>query len=175
MTRRTFQFVKMLTALSLVTASVGCASLSDQAVELLNQPAPVSRVTMLDGEYKTLDEYAGKHVFLLFWATWCGHSRPAVEDFNELAQRYAGNPNYVFLAVSVDKAADLEILKERIHTQDLRYVRHVFSGNDAHDETFVSYYGTIIPYVIALDPRQTVKVVDKSVSALEDYIEDVRR
>lgn len=173
---------KVISSLKVAAAAIatvafcgGCASLSEQAVNLVDHQAPLTRVTMIDGEYKTLDEYAGKHVFLIFWATWCSHSRSAIEDFDQLGNRFGMNPNFVFLAVSVDKAEDLSLLKSRIQSQDLTHIRHAFSGNDSEDETFGAYYGTVIPYVVAVDPEQNVRVVGTSVSDLENYIESLRR
>lgn len=175
MKRNSSLVARVVSILFVITTAAGCASLSDQAVEMVDHPAPLTRITMLDGEYKTMEEFVGKDVFILFWATWCSHSRSAIEDFDRLAQRYGVNSNYVFLAISVDKAEDLAILKDRIASEDLTHIRHAFSGNDSQDEAFVGYYGTIIPYVVALDRNQIVRLVDKSVSALESYVEDLRK
>ncbi|WP_206615056.1 TlpA family protein disulfide reductase [Mesobaculum littorinae] len=57
-------------------------------MNLHDTPKPVSDVTFTDpdeGEH-TLGDYAGKHVLVNFWATWCApcrHEMPALDALNE--------------------------------------------------------------------------------------------
>lgn len=50
-----------------------------------------------------LAESKGKVIVLNFWATWCGPCREMEPAFDRLGQRYAENPNVLFLAVSSDE------------------------------------------------------------------------
>lgn len=40
-------------------------------LDLTGQPAPNFTLTALDGRARTLSDYRGKVVMLIFWATWC--------------------------------------------------------------------------------------------------------
>lgn len=52
-----------------VTASGAVSTIRPPGI--LNQPAPPLALTDLDGEPVTLDDFAGRVVFINFWATWC--------------------------------------------------------------------------------------------------------
>jgi thiol-disulfide isomerase/thioredoxin len=140
--------------------------------DLVNHPAPPARLTLLEGREIPLDALRGKHVGLIFWATWCGHSKSRIADFAELAEHYAIRKDVVFLAVSIDRAENLETLRSRIESQGLQKVNHVFSGNDVQDEAFLAFKGEAVPYVVVIDPRGRVRSVDSSTSSLEDYLDE---
>jgi thiol-disulfide isomerase/thioredoxin len=152
---------------------VGCSSVSVKARKLVDKPAPAARITMLDGQDRALSEFQGKHLFLLFWTTWCSSSRPAIKEFEELALRYNRPRSFQFIAVSIDKAENLEVLKQRIQSEHLSHMLHGFSGNDIYDEAFMSLHGDLLPYAVVIDPRGLVKSVSTSVSSFEDYIEEL--
>ena len=97
----------------LISFQIGCSSSSQTAKEFIGQEAPYTRFTMLDGSTKLLEEYKGKKLVLLFWATWCHVSRPEIEDLNEFAAKFANKNDVVFLAVSVDELDAYEKLKEK--------------------------------------------------------------
>jgi thiol-disulfide isomerase/thioredoxin len=152
---------------------MGCASVSVKARDLVDRSAPAARITMLDGQDRALSEFQGKHLFLLFWTTWCSGSRPAIKEFEELALRYKRHHSFQFLAVSLDKADNLESLKSRIKSDQLDHIIHGFSGNDIYDEAFMALHGDLLPYAVVIDPRGVVKSVSTSVASIEDYIDDL--
>jgi thiol-disulfide isomerase/thioredoxin len=151
----------------------GCTSMSPQVYDLVGKRAPTARLMLLDGEEIPVSALEGKHVGLIFWATWCGHSKARIEDFEELAKRYSRRKNVVFLAVSIDRAEAMDNLRSRIESQGLQSVTHVFSGNDVQDEAFQAFRGEAVPYVVTIDPRGRVRSVDTSTSSLEEYLESV--
>jgi thiol-disulfide isomerase/thioredoxin len=122
------------------------------------------------GEPVALNAKAGTQLAILFWATWCSHSRSTIADFEDLAREYGYRGDIEFYAVSVDKNEDLELLQGRIKSQELTTVRHIFSGNDVQDEAFLALKGAHVPYVVFVDARKIVRFVDLGVSSLEEFL-----
>ena len=163
-----------LRAFSLVLLSVcmaACSSLPNAAKQMLNKPAPPARIFFLDGSEQSLKALEGRHAVFIFWATWCGHSKGAIERFEKLSRSYARRRDLEFFAVSVDRSEDLSTLKSRIASQQLRTVTHIFSGNDIQDELYSNFHGEVIPYYVVVDPRGVVRVVSTSLGDVESYLE----
>lgn len=162
--------VCMTAALLLAVSLSGCASLSDQARSLVGRPAPESRLMLLNGEHIALRSRVGKNVALLFWATWCPHSRSGIEEFEALARGYKTRPEIEFYAISVDKNEAYAELKNRIHIQDLESMTHVFSGNDVQDEAFLAFHGERLPYAVFIDDEGVVRFADLGVGGLKAFL-----
>lgn len=149
----------------------GCTSLSPEALSLVGRPVPDGRLMLLSGEDRALSEGQGRNRAILFWATWCSHSRSVISQFEDLARTYASRGDTEFFAVSIDRNEDLDALLGRIKVQDLTTVTHVFSGNDVQDEAFLALKGDHVPYSVFLDERSTVRYVGLGVGGLEEYLE----
>ena len=147
-----------------------CSTIPDAAKQMVGHEAPSTRLTTLEGDLVSLDEYRGKDIAVLFWATWCSHSRPAVEAMEELAKSNAGMPDTVFWLVSVDKADKLAELKSRIAYQDLDTVKHAFSGNDVYDEAYTALHGRDLPYFVVIDKKGIVRVVADDIDPVREYL-----
>lgn len=141
-----------------------------KGAELIGQPAPESRLMYLDGSEIPLSAQRGKYTAIVFWATWCAHSKTAIVQYEELARRYAKRKDIEFLAVSIDKNEDFGTLKDRIKYQDLRTVTHIFSGNDTQDDAFVNLQGDSIPYFVFLDKEGVVRLAEGEFEPLEQYV-----
>jgi len=146
----------------------GCMELKGK--ELLGVPAPEARLMFFDGSEVPLSSYQGKNIVLLFWATWCTHSKTVVERYEALARHYSQRRDIEFIAVSVDKNEDFGALKDRIKEQELHSMTHIFSGNDALDDAFVNLNGKHIPYLVFIDRRGVVQFVDTDIAPLEEYM-----
>jgi thiol-disulfide isomerase/thioredoxin len=109
---------------------------------------------------------------ILFWATWCPHSRGAIADYESLAQKYGGRRGLEFYAVSLDPNENFEVLRERIQNQSLTSMVHVFSGNDTQDEAFLSLRGARLPYAVFVDDHAIVRYVGIGLGGLESFIAD---
>jgi thiol-disulfide isomerase/thioredoxin len=164
--------MKRLLFLGIFGLLVGCSGVSSSAREMVGHPAPFTRLTLLDGSQVPLDATMGKTTAIIFWTTWCGHSRGTIEDFEELAKKYSRRKDLAFVAVSLDKEPDLPKVNERIAGLQLSTITHAFSGNDVQDEAFIALHGESVPYLVVLDKRGTVKSVASSISELEDYLEE---
>jgi thiol-disulfide isomerase/thioredoxin len=125
---------------------------------------------LLDGSQLPLIPDPGRMAVVLFWATWCSRSRYVIEDFEQLAREFASRTDLDFFAVSIDKNEDFEVLNARIREQDLRTVRHCFSGNDVDDEAFYSFKGHTIPFVVVIDSGGIVRVVTPHVGDVNGFL-----
>lgn len=77
------------------------------------QPAPVFNLPDTDGKMVSLTDFAGKYVFIDYWATWCGPCIGEIPAYKQLIEDYKGK-NIVFISISVDKdkAAWEKMVKE---------------------------------------------------------------
>ncbi len=85
------------------------------ATMAFGQPAPVFNLPDNNGKMVSLTDFAGKYVFIDFWATWCGPCKAEVPAYKQLIEDYK-NKNIVFISISVDKdkAAWEKMVKEGI-------------------------------------------------------------
>jgi len=159
-----------LAAVPLLALFVSCSTIAPDTQELLGQPVPDGRLMLLSGEDVALKNPSGRNQVVLFWATWCAHSRGVIADFEDLARTYASRGDTDFSAVNLDRNEDLPVVKERILEQDLTTVIHVFSGNDTQDEAFLALRGKHVPYAVFMDGRSVIQYVGLGVGGLEDFL-----
>ena len=149
----------------------GCSALQLKGKELIGQPSPEARLMLFDGSEIPLSAQLGRNTAIVFWATWCRHSKSLIERYEALARRYSNRGDIDFFAVSVDKNDDFAILKSRVKSQELHSMTHFFSGNEAQDHAFVSLEGQRIPYVVFIDRLGVVRLVDGDIAPLEEYLQ----
>lgn len=66
------------------------------------QPAPQFTLADINGQQVSLSDFAGKVVYLDFWASWCGPCMREVPYAKELKKRMENETDLVFLYISVD-------------------------------------------------------------------------
>ena len=83
------------------------------------KPAPVFNLPDINGKMVSLTDFAGKYVFIDYWATWCGPCKAEVPYYKKLIADYA-KKNIVFISISVDKdkAAWEKMVKEGLPETD---------------------------------------------------------
>ena len=85
-------------------ASVSETPVTEESPAASERPViPAPDFTLVDqyGETHTLSDYAGKTVFLNFWATWCGPCKSEMPDIQKLYESYGENSeDLVVLAVA---------------------------------------------------------------------------
>ena len=70
----------------------------------LHAPAPNFKLSNLDGETISLDNFRGKTVLLNFWATWCAPCRLEMPAFQSLFEKNSEN----LTVIAVNNAEDPE-------------------------------------------------------------------
>jgi thiol-disulfide isomerase/thioredoxin len=150
---------------------LGCASVSLEAAALVGHPVPDGRLMLLTGEDRALKDSRGRNKAILFWATWCTHSRSVIAQFEDIAREYAARGDTEFFAVNLDRNEHLDVVRGRISAQDLTTVTHVFSGNDVQDEAFLALKGDQVPYSVFIDARSIVRYVGVGVGGLAGFLE----
>lgn len=70
---------------------------------LPGKPAPEFCMVDLTGKERTLKDFAGKIAVFDVWATWCSGCVAHLPDFVNLAKKYEGRDDIVFIAVSQDR------------------------------------------------------------------------
>ncbi|RMG43720.1 MAG: TlpA family protein disulfide reductase [Candidatus Dadabacteria bacterium] len=162
---------KFLAILCLMLFFAGCSSTNKAMLEHVGKPAPIVRLELLNGERVVLDEYRGKTVALIFWATWCSASRPVIEYAGKLARKYAGRGDIAFIAVSLDKLSDYDKLRERIKYRNLDSMIHAFSGNGADDEAAYVLGVKKMPAIFIIDKTGVIRKAGSSKSLLDSVTE----
>ena len=151
---------KKLTLLVLASALAACTGQPLERPKLAKKglPAPAISLKKLIGapaaELKSLEELKGKVVVLEFWATWCEPCVDAIPAWNQLEERFRGQP-VVFLHITDEsEAAVLEFLKtQRING---------WVAPEAGAEVFKAFrvYGR--PYTVVLDKAGAVASFPRS-------------
>ena len=75
---------------------------ADSRAAGIGEPAPAFALPTASGETLALSRFAGKVVYVDFWASWCGPCRQSFPFMNELQQRY-GPQGLAIVAINVDK------------------------------------------------------------------------
>jgi thiol-disulfide isomerase/thioredoxin len=150
----------------------GCSFNSDDYTGLLGREAPYVRLTSLDGEYYSLGAPFQKVTVIMFWAEWCGYSRPALKDLDSVAMKH---PEVRFIAVSIDENDQLSRVQDYIKYQKLTHIEHVFSGNGLYDETYLTMNGKGLPHFLVINKRGLVVGDTHSISGLESIVSNATR
>jgi len=104
-----YRIGKKLYCLVFILLLVGCNFYSSNALagmdrQSLGLDAPNFTLEDLSGTQVSLQEYRGKVVLLVFWATWCRACREAMPTLKDLWSEFEYE-DFVILAVSVDRAS----------------------------------------------------------------------
>ena len=151
---------KKLTLLVLASALAACTGQPQERPKLAKKglPAPVVSLKKLIGapaaELKSLDELKGKVVVLEFWATWCEPCVDAIPAWNQLEERFRGQPVVFIHITDESEAAVLEFLKTRRING--------WVAPEAGAEVFKAFrvYGR--PYTVVLDKAGAVASFPRS-------------
>jgi thiol-disulfide isomerase/thioredoxin len=141
---------------------------------LLEKSAPKPLYTALnDQSLHTFEEFNGKPIAVMFWAEWCAFSKPAIEEFNDLAKEI-GKERMHFIAISIDEYDNQEAVRERVQVAKLDHLTHAFSGNGIFDESYISFKGKDLPHLFLVSPGGNIIAESHSVGEIEDAIEEMQ-
>lgn len=148
---------------ALLLAVSGCSSKLDSGVPE-DTRIPLARISFLDGRYESTRQFLGQRTVLVFWAKWCSDSRPEMERLELLAR---ANPDYRFIALSIDPLEEREQLERYIRKNSLQSIEHAFSGNAEEDEAAIAFRVERIPSIYLIDERGLVVQAVKDAEALK--------
>ncbi len=102
--------------------------------------APGFTLPDIDGNEVSLSDFAGKYVYIDFWATWCGPCKIEIPVLEELALKYA-DKNIVIVSISVDK--DKQAWIDMV-TKDQPQWLQLHDGVNMNDEYLVRFIPTFV-------------------------------
>jgi len=124
------------------------------------KPAPDFALTDLDGKEHKLNDYKGKKVLLVFWATWCPPCRKEIPDLIEL-RKTVSEDKLAMLAISNEKP---DLVKSFVAQANLNYTVLLDQG------TLPGPYNTInaIPSSFFIDPEGKIKLATSGLVSLSE-------
>ena len=128
---------------------------------MLGQPAPVWRLTDLNGHVVSSEQLKGKVVVVDFWATWCVPCIGEIPGYIELQKKY-GAEGLVIVGVSVDQKGP-DHVKKFAEAKGMNYnivmaddnIADAFGGIESIPTTFlINREGRIIHRKVGAMPRE---------------------
>ncbi len=105
-----------------------------------------------NGKKCSLSDYAGKYIYIDFWATWCVPCKQETPHFLKLAERMK-DKEIVFLSLSVDNKRSKKVWEEYVKEHNLQ--RHCVAGwvEKGLKHPFTVNYGVVsIPRFMLVGP-----------------------
>jgi thiol-disulfide isomerase/thioredoxin len=101
----------------------------------------------LEGRTVHLSDFAGKAVFLNFWATWCPPCKAELPDLVEVQKQYGGD-DFVIVGISLDQAGPGKV-QQFVQNAGLNYP--ILMGNEGVVADYGGFQG--IPTSFLLNAR----------------------
>ena len=144
------KFIQFVFLLSLISCQCSGPKETVKAPEKPADPNDrIARLNMtdLDGKPVKLSDFAGKPVFLNFWATWCGPCVGEMQSIEKASQQF--KDEIVFLAVSNEPVATIQSYLKK----------NKFSFQFGHLEgSYVNVFVVALPTTLLIDASgQVVK------------------
>lgn len=81
---------------------------------IVDLEAPAFTLLSMDGKAAGLSQFAGKRVFIHFWATWCKECKEELPGIQALYNRKKTDPDFVFLSAIYreDPAVTMKYMKD---------------------------------------------------------------
>lgn len=81
---------------------------------------PMNEVRDTNGRGPSLDDYAGKLVYVDLWASWCAPCRREMPFIQELRERYPAE-KLAIISISIDKEDDLENWRKAMNKFEMKW------------------------------------------------------
>ncbi len=127
---------------------------------------PVARLYLMDGNTASLDDYSGRDLIVIFWASSCSHSYHALEDISKWKNSDRTASKYQVVSINVDKAEKEAKVKELLRKLGRTQIVHSYSGNDIYDEAYVAFDVSDLPTIFRIDRYGKVKAAGTSLAAV---------
>ncbi len=110
------------------------------------------------GGNTSLDDLAGKYVYVDVWATWCGPCKAEIPHLKEVEKKYHGK-NIEFVSISIDDIKDEDKWRDMIEDKELGGSQ-LFSDNSWNSKFVKDYRINGIPRFILIDPEGKIVTAD---------------
>lgn len=121
-------------------------------------PSPSFTYYNHDGTETSLEELAGKYVYVDVWATWCGPCIGEIPSLKEVEADYH-DKNIEFVSISIDDLDDKEKWEKFVVDRELGGVQ-LFSDNSWQSKFITDYAIEGIPRFILIDPEGKIVTPD---------------
>lgn len=142
-----------------------------KAPEIVGKPMPIAGTTH-DGKTFDTEQWRGKTVLVVFWATWCGPCRESMPEIKAIYEHYHADGLEV---LGVSKDDDKDALTTYIEEQELKWP-NLFDTDpgDSEKHPIADKYGVHgIPTTFLLDRQGKVVAKDLIGQQLADKIEEL--
>lgn len=124
----------------------------------VGKPSPKFNYENHKGGKTSLDQLAGKYVYIDVWATWCGPCRKEIPFLQEVEKQYHGK-NIEFVSLSIDAKKDHEKWKNLVNEKSLGGIQ-LFADNDWNSQFVKDYAIEGIPRFILVDTKGNIVTAD---------------
>ncbi len=114
------------------------------------KPAFPFTLKTAEGKSVNLSDYAGKVVYLDFWAHWCGPCIAEMKPSKKVKEHFVGNPNIIFLYISIDEAKDRQKWLDAIQKNEITGT-HLLAPGAWSDPVAKAYDINGIPAYFVID------------------------
>lgn len=111
-------------------------------------PAPNFICTDIQGKKYALSDFAGRPIYIDFWATWCGPCRQETPHLENLIESMNGVSNMAFISISLDDNKDK--WKQMVQSEQMKGIQLIVDGN-FDSGVAKAYQVKSIPHYVIID------------------------